>query len=290
MLEKKFTNEDLGIEMNSYIDKQQNVWFRGKDVAKILGYRDTDQAIRKNVSTENKMTHLIQPKCSPVVRTGQQNGTKVKCCPHETQGQQNDTRGKYCTFINEPGFYELVFSSKLEFAKKFRQWVFTTVLPSIRKYGQYKLFDSPWNKMIMISNENDLHYKVVDLIRRYYPDSILVAGLGENQDTEDKRLDSYKKGYMRGQPDLMILDYHKDYKGLCIEFKSPTNSYNISEAQLNMKEKYRNNDYAFILSNDYDYICKKLHKYMAGVRIPCKYCTRAFLNKKNTRKTLYSYS
>ena len=284
MLEKKFTNEDLGIEMNSYIDKQQNVWFRGKDVAKILGYRDTDQAIRKNVSTENKMIHLIQPKCSPVVRTGQQNGTKVKCCPHETQGQQNDTRGKYCTFINEPGFYELVFSSKLEFAKKFRQWVFTTVLPSIRKYGQYKLFDSPWNKMIMISNENDLHYKVVDLIRRYYPDSILVAGLGENQDTEDKRLDSYKKGYMRGQPDLMILDYHKDYKGLCIEFKSPTNNYNISEAQLNMKEKYRNNDYAFILSNDYDYICKKLHKYMAGVRIPCKYCTRAFLNKKTLEK------
>ena len=60
--------------------------------------------------------------------------------------QQNDTRGKYYTFIDEAGFYELVFSSKLEAAKKFRDWVFTTVLPSIRKYGQYKLFDSPWNK------------------------------------------------------------------------------------------------------------------------------------------------
>ena len=43
--------------------------------------------------------------------------------------------------------------------------------------------------MIMISNETDLLYKVVDLIRKYYPDSILVAGLVENQDTEDKRLD-----------------------------------------------------------------------------------------------------
>ena len=169
----------------------------------------------------------------------------------ETPPQQNDTRGKYCTFINEPGFYELVFSSKLEFAKKFRQWVFTTVLPSIRKYGQYKMFDSPWNKMIMIGNETDLHYKVVQLIRNYYPDSILVAGLGENQDTEDKRLDSYKKGYTRGQPDLMILDYHKYYKGLCIEFKSPTNNFCVSESQLKMKEKYRDNEYAFILSNDY---------------------------------------
>ena len=192
MLEKSFKNVDLGIELKSYIDKQQNIWFRGKDVAEILGYKDTDQAIRKNVSTENKITQFIQPKCSPVSKTG----------------QQNDTRGKYCTLINEPGFYELVFGSKLEFAKKFRQWVFTTVLPSIRKYGQYKMFDCPWNKMIMIGNERDLHYKVVNLIRNFYPDSILVAGLGENQDTEDKRLDSYKKGYQRGQPDLMILNYH----------------------------------------------------------------------------------
>ena len=109
MLEKKFTNEELGIEMNSYIDNNQNIWFRRKDVAKILGYRNTDDAdrSRRQVSTENEITHLIHP----------------KCCPRETQGQQNDTRGKYCTFINEPGFYELVFSSKLEFAKKFRQWV-----------------------------------------------------------------------------------------------------------------------------------------------------------------------
>ena len=269
MLEKKFTNEDLGIEMNSYTDNRQNICFRGNYVAQILGYSDTKQAIRKQVSAENKIIQLSRTTSVGVVKT---------------RPQQNDARGKYCTFINEPGFYELVFSSKLEFAKKFRQWVFTTVLPTIRKYGQYKMFDSPWNKMIMIGNETDLHYKVVDLKRRYYPDSILVAGLGENQDTEDKRLDSYKKGYTKGQPDLMILDYHKDYKGLCIEFKSPTNNYRVSEAQLKKKEKYRNNDYAFILSNDYDKISKNIHKYMAGVRIPCKYCTRAFRNKKTLNK------
>ena len=293
MLEKTFKNEELGIKINSYIDKQQNVWFKGKDVAKILGYRDTDYAVRRHVSIENKMTQFLQPKCSPGKTPGQQNNTKVKCSPGKTPGQQNgtrggkitpqqnDTRGKYCTFINEPGFYELVFGSKLVFAKTFRQWVFTTVLPSIRKYGQYKMFDSPWNKMIMIGNETDLHYKVVQLIRNYYPNSILVAGLGENQDTEDKRLDSYKKGYQRGQSDLMILDFHKDYKGLCIEFKSPTNNYCVSESQLKMKEKYRDNEYAFILSNDYDKISKLIHKYMAGVRIPCKYCSKAFKNKKS---------
>ena len=264
MLEKKFANNELGIEMNSYIDKQQNVWFRGKDVAEILGYSKPRNAIERHVSNNHKMLQL--------------------CWGPETGRQQNDTRGKYCIFIDEAGFYELVFSSKLEAAKKFRDWVFTTVLPSIRKYGQYKMFDSPWNKMIMIGNETDLHYKVVQLIRNYYPDSILVAGLGENQDTEEKRLDSYKKGYQRGQPDLMILDYHREYKGLCIEFKSPTNNYCVSESQIKMKEKYRNNDYAFILSNDYDKISKNIHKYMAGVRIPCKYCPKAFRNKKTLNK------
>ena len=231
------------------------IWFLGKDVAKILGYSDTDKAIRRHVDEEDKYKG-----------------------PSKTAGGL-----QLSFFINESGFYSLVLSSKLETAKKFKHWVTSQVLPSIRKFGYYKLFDNPNNKMFKNENETDLHYKVVDLIRNYYPDSILVAGLGENQDTEDKRLDSYKKGYMRGQPDLMLLDYHKDYKGLCIEFKSPTNNYSVSEAQLKMKEKYCNNDYAFILSNDYDKISKNIHKYMAGVRIPCEYCTRAFRNKKNTK-------
>ena len=68
----------------------------------------------------------------------------------------------------------------------------------------------PPNGRVSLSKQKltDLHYKVVDLIRKYYPDTILVAGLGENQDTENKRLDSSKKGYMRGQPDLLVLNYH----------------------------------------------------------------------------------
>ena len=261
MIDKTFKNEELGIELKSYIDKQQNVWFRGKDVAEILGYSNTKKAVLIHVDKEDKKQiftyHSSGPKMGPVAPSG-----------------------SMCTYINESGFYYLLLSSKLETAKKFKHWVTSQVLPSIRKYGYYKIFDNPNNKMFKIENETDLHYKVVQLIRNYYPDSLLVAGLGENQDTEDKRLDSYKKGYQRGQPDLMILDYHKDYKGLCIEFKSPTNNYCVSEAQLKMKEKYCNNEYAFILSNDYDKISKLLHKYMAGVRIPCEYCIKEFRNKK----------
>ena len=255
MLEKKFTNKDLGIELSSYIDNKQNIWFVGKDVSRLLGYKDTNQAIRKHVDEED------QKKRFPVVSTGY------------------SKRGRPPIFINESGFYSLVLPSKLETAKKFKHWVTSLVLPSIRKYGYYKMFDNPNNKMFKIENEMDLHSKVVHLIRNFYPDAIMVPGLGENQDSPEKRINSWKKGYLRGQPDLMILNYHKDYNGLCIEFKSPTNYYEISDAQKEMKERYKINCYKFILSNDYDYICKRLHKYMEGIRIPCKYCSKAFCNK-----------
>ena len=172
-MKKKFINEDLEIELSSFIDDKQNVWFRGKDVAEILGYSETRDASLKHVDSEDKQ-QIFTPHASV----------------HKTWTV--GLSGSLCTYINESRFYSLVLSSKLETAKKFKHWVTSQVLPSIRKYGQYKLFDSPWNKMIMIGNETDLHYKVVNLIRRYYPDSILVAGLAENQDTEDKRLDSRK--------------------------------------------------------------------------------------------------
>ena len=267
MIEKSYKNEDLGIELKSYIGKQQNVWFVGKDVAEILGYSKTRDALSRHVDNEDKKQIFTYH--TSVHKTG-------TVAPS----------GSMCTYINESGFYSLVLSSKLDTAKSFKRWITSEVLPSIRKYGYFKMFDSPWNKMFKIENETDLHYKVIQLIRNYYPDSILVAGLGENQDTEDKRLDSYKKGYQRGQPDIMILDYHKDYKGLCIEFKSPTNNYCISESQLKTKEKYKANDYAFIISNDYDYISKKIHKYMTGVRIKCQFCPKAFCSKKTLNSHL----
>ncbi|CAH3189414.1 unnamed protein product, partial [Porites evermanni] len=159
----------------------------GKDVAEILGYSKTRDALSRHVDNEDKKQIFTYH--TSVHKTG-------TVAPS----------GSMCTYINESGFYSLVLSSKLDTAKSFKRWITSEVLPSIRKYGYFKMFDSPWNKMFKIENETDLHYKVIQLIRNYYPDSILVAGLGENQDTEDKRLDSYKKGYQRGQPDIMILD------------------------------------------------------------------------------------
>ena len=60
MLEKLFHNADLDIELTSFIDNKQNVWLNGKDIARILGYSDIDQAIRKNIETEDKFKGPVQ--------------------------------------------------------------------------------------------------------------------------------------------------------------------------------------------------------------------------------------
>ena len=150
MQEKSFINLQLGIKFNSYIDQKCRVWFKAKEVAEILGYKNTEHAVKKHVSENHKRTFLFS--CPP--ETGGQQKDK-KGCPRETRGQQkdkkgclpemggqqNDTRGKYCLFLNEAGFYELVFKSRLPSAIIFREWVFSKVLPSIRKYGYYKMLE-----------------------------------------------------------------------------------------------------------------------------------------------------
>ena len=54
LLEKAFKNVDLGVELKSFIDKQQIIWFRGKDVAEILGYSKTRDALSGHVDNEDK--------------------------------------------------------------------------------------------------------------------------------------------------------------------------------------------------------------------------------------------
>ena len=91
------------------IEKDGEPWFVGKDVAAILGYGDTDQALRKHIDDEVKLTRRF-----------------------DGSGQN-----RQMTIINESGLYSLVLSSKLPTAKKFKRWVTNEVIPSIRKHGAY---------------------------------------------------------------------------------------------------------------------------------------------------------
>ncbi len=86
-------------------------WFVGKDVAEILGYSNPQKAIRDHVDEEDKgVNELFTP-----------------------GGKQE------VTVINESGLFSLVLSSKLPSAKRFKRWVTSEVLPSLRKTGAYSM-------------------------------------------------------------------------------------------------------------------------------------------------------
>ena len=114
--------------------------------------------------------------------------------------------------MNESSLYGLIFGSKLESAKAFKRWVTKDVLPSIQKTGRY---DHKYNNTLTFKTENEmgLHVKVVSFLKKRYPHSLFTVTLGENQDTVHKRIDSFKKGYLRGSPDLIINNLHKYYTG-----------------------------------------------------------------------------
>ena len=103
-----FTNKDFG-EIRT-LEKDNEVWFVGKDIADILQYKETHKAIVRLVDEDDGIKHPIT----------------------DSLGRMQDT-----WLINESGFYSLILNSKLKAAKQFKRWVTNEVLPSIRKHGAY---------------------------------------------------------------------------------------------------------------------------------------------------------
>ena len=93
------------------IEIEGESWFVSRDVAEILGYKKPENAVATHVDEEDKTTTLIQ-------------------------GTGSNYKSK-AVIINESGLYSLILSSKLPSAKKFKRWVTSEVLPSIRKHGMF---------------------------------------------------------------------------------------------------------------------------------------------------------
>ncbi|MDO4721413.1 MAG: BRO family protein [Peptostreptococcaceae bacterium] len=118
-----FRNEEFGEIRSAVVNGEP--YFVGKDIAERLGYTDTNQAIRKHVDEDDKLTRRF-----------------------DGSGQNREM-----TIINESGLYSLILSSKLPTAKAFKRWVTSEVLPSIRKTGSYKTSLAPSNREeIMLMN------------------------------------------------------------------------------------------------------------------------------------------
>ena len=106
---KTFVNEKFS-KVRTVI-KDGEPWLVGKDVAEILGYSNTRDALSRHVDTEDKTTVVISD-----------SGSNYK---------------SKTTIINESGFYSLVLSSKMPRAKEFKRWVTATILPTLRRTGGY---------------------------------------------------------------------------------------------------------------------------------------------------------
>lgn len=115
-----FESSDFG-ELRIIVDPKGDVWFVASDVAKSLGYINAKDAVKRHVDDDDSM--LLQV-------SDNQWGVK-----------RSILKTRYIDsirIINESGLYSLILSSKLESAKRFKKWVTSEVLPSIRKTGEYK--------------------------------------------------------------------------------------------------------------------------------------------------------
>lgn len=112
---KIFDNKEFG-KIRTILDENNEPWFVGKDVAEILQYKDTSDALKRHVENEDKLTRCFT--------------------------DSGQSRKMYV--INESGLYSLIFSSKMDKAKEFKRWVTSEVLPAIRRDGGY-----------MVANQGD---------------------------------------------------------------------------------------------------------------------------------------
>ncbi|WP_276933592.1 phage antirepressor [Dubosiella newyorkensis] len=106
-----FKNDEFGQVRTTIINDEP--YFVGKDVAVVLGYRDTSDALKKHVDEEDKGV-----------------------CEMPTPGGRQQMK-----MVNESGLYSLIIGSKLPTAKRFKRWVTSEVLPTIRKHGAYAVDD-----------------------------------------------------------------------------------------------------------------------------------------------------
>lgn len=103
-------------------------WFVGKDLAEILGYSNTRDALSRHVEPEDKGVAKLDT----------------------LGGKQNQT------VVNESGMFSLILSSSLPNAKKFKRWVTSEVLPTIRKTGSYQLPQTPEGQIRLLL-ESSVH-------------------------------------------------------------------------------------------------------------------------------------
>lgn len=155
--------------------KNNEPWFVGKDVADILGYSNTRDALNRHVDNEDK--------ADVVIHDGRQNRNMIG--------------------VNESGLYALIFGSKLETAKDFKRWVTSEVLPSIRKHGMY----ATENTIEQMLNDPDTAIQLLETIKQEREEKALL----EQQIAEYEPRISYLDTILSSKDTVTITQIAADY-------------------------------------------------------------------------------
>ena len=241
-------------------------WFCGKDLATALAYKDSKKALARHVKDHQKCTYAD---LQALLEGGGETSPPPDVQPHSI-------------FANESGMYSLVMGSKLPSAEAFKDWVCDDVLPALREFGRYCLLPE-------VQNELQLHNSLCEYARSTYPRARVSPGLGEMQDTSSKRVECWRKGYQRGQPDLVVHVRSGNFSGLVIELKTPKGNGVVSPPQRKWLDDMARAGYRTLVSNSMEECKRYLDNHMSNARTCCALCGNSFKTSETLRKHTEKY-
>lgn len=211
-----FYNEKFGQVRGIMINNEP--YFVGKDVAEVLGYSNTRDALAKHVDDDDKNTVAI----------------------HDgTSGNPN------VTIINESGLYSLILSSKLPKAKEFKKWVTSEILPSIRKHGAYMTTE----KIEEVLSNPDMIIQLATKLKqeRTEKEKLRIENLQQKQMIgELKPKADYTDTILRSKKLVTITQIAKDYGMTDTEMNKLLHTLEVQYKQGNqwlLYKKYHNKGY-----------------------------------------------
>lgn len=178
-----FKNENLG-EIRTIIINNE-VWFVGKDVARILGYAKPENAISTHIDNEDKTTTLIQ-------------------------GIGSNYKSK-AVIINESGLYSLILSSKLPRAKEFKHWVTSEILPQIRKKGYYSSSPEDFLKQAILEIVKQIVPEIINATKSTYQNYMVIEDDYEHFNLNRNKIE-YFPNEIRENIDEMLLSMQECQK------------------------------------------------------------------------------
>jgi len=264
------------IKIHIIIDNTDKIWFNGKELTLALEYKDTKDAIKSHIDKNDR--------------------TQLKNINHSINTNQHPNS----IYINESGLYKLMFSSKMKKAKNFTNWITNDVLPSIRKYGYYKMkksYEKDKNDLLEKINYLEKQNKLMinDMKKEKYKDGAVVyivdygddanydANLKSSKDDflpqkKSATFCSEKNVYRLGSTDDMnkrkkIYDTHTLHKRPVVEKYFTEKAVQLESCIRSMLYDYRYKNKKDFFLCDRDIIKKAF-----------KNCIKSIKNMKNTQK------